>query len=369
MNEIEALQASLAVRGNHTRLKRLMKRAEQGEKLHIGFLGGSITQGSLASTKETCYAALVYQWWKKKFPQSEFSYINAGIGGTTSLYGAARTWEDLMRYRPDFVVVDFTVNDEATEFFQETYEGVIRQVYGDETKPAVVIMNNVYYDTGTNAQEFHNQIGAYYQIPCISMKDSIYQMIQTGSYKEEEITSDHLHPNDKGHGLVAEMITHFLDVVYRDINIEEIEPNYPVPMTENRYEHAKHWQITNCRPKLEGFMTDPRERTAMLDLYKNGWIAERKGEKIIFELECSGISIQYLKSIHQPRPVANAILDGDVAHPIRLDANFDETWGDCLYLQTILHGGEKKRHKLEIEIVQDSPEQAGEFYLVSIITD
>ena len=184
-----------------------------------------------------------------------------------------------MRYRPDFVVVDFTVNDEATEFFQETYEGVIRQVYGDETKPAVVIMNNVYYDTGTNAQEFHNQIGAYYQIPCISMKDSIYQMIQTGSYKEEEITPDHLHPNDKGHELVAEMITHFLDVVYKDINIEEIEPDYPVPMTENRYEHAKRWQITNCRPKLEGFMTDPRERTAMLDLYKNGWIAERKGEK------------------------------------------------------------------------------------------
>ena len=96
---------------------------------------------------------------------------------------------------------------------------------------------------------------------------------------------------------------------------------------------------------------------------------KRKGEKIIFELECSGISIQYLKSIHQPRPVANAILDGDVAHPIRLDANFDETWGDCLYLQTILHGGEKKTHTLEIEIVQDSPEQAGEFYLVSIITD
>ena len=86
-------------------------------------------------------------------------------------------------------------------------------------------------------------------------------------------------------------------------------------------------------------------------------------------MECSGISIQYLKSIHQPRPVANAILDGDVAHPIRLDANFDETWGDCLYLQTILHGGEKKTHTLEIEIVQDSPEQAGEFYLVSIITD
>ena len=150
-------------------------------------------------------------------------------------------------------------------------------------------------------------------------------------------------------------------VVYKDINIEEIEPDYPVPMTENRYEHAKRWQITNCRPKLEGFMTDPRERTAMLDLYKNGWIAERKGEKIIFELECSGISIQYLKSIHQPRPVQMQFLDGDVAHPIRLDANFDETWGDCLYLQTIIHGGERRdiNWKLKLfKIVQNRQENS-----------
>ena len=64
-------------------------------------------------------------------------------------------------------------------------------------------MNNVYYDTGTNAQEFHNQIGHIIRCPCISMKDSIYQMIQTGIYKELELTPDHLHPNDKGHGLVA----------------------------------------------------------------------------------------------------------------------------------------------------------------------
>lgn len=369
MNEVEAMQASLAVRGNHARLKQLMRRAEQGEQLHIGFFGGSITQGSLASKPENCYASLVYQWWKKKFPQSEFSYINAGIGGTTSLYGTARAWEDLMCYCPDFVIVDFTVNDEATKFFQETYEGVIRQVYGDEKKPAVIIINNVYYDTGKNAQELHNVIGQYYQIPCVSMKDSIYQMIHTGTYKEVELTPDHLHPNDKGHILLAKMITYLLDSIYEDLDTEEMKPEYPNPMTENRYEHARRWQITNCRPKLEGFMTDPRERTAMLDLYKNGWTAQKKGQKITFTLECSGISIQYLKSIHQPRPIANAILDGDMDHPICLDANFEETWGDCLYLQTILHGGERKSHTLEIEIVQDNPKQAGEFYLVSIITD
>ena len=73
-----------------TRLKNLMKRAANGESLVIGFLGGSITQGSLSSTPKTCYAYLVYEWWKKSFPNAAFSFVNGGIGGTTSHYGGAR---------------------------------------------------------------------------------------------------------------------------------------------------------------------------------------------------------------------------------------------------------------------------------------
>ena len=69
--------------GNLYRMKKLMARAEAGETLNIGFLGGSITQGCLASAPELCYAYRVFQWWEKTFPQAKFHYINAGIGGTT----------------------------------------------------------------------------------------------------------------------------------------------------------------------------------------------------------------------------------------------------------------------------------------------
>lgn len=55
-----------------TRLKNLMKRAANGESLVIGFLGGSITQGSLSSTPKTCYAYLVYEWWKNHFQTRHF---------------------------------------------------------------------------------------------------------------------------------------------------------------------------------------------------------------------------------------------------------------------------------------------------------
>ena len=42
-------------------------------------------------------------------------YCNAGIGGTTSEFGAARVGTDLLEERPDFVIVEFSVNDESTE--------------------------------------------------------------------------------------------------------------------------------------------------------------------------------------------------------------------------------------------------------------
>ncbi len=80
------LKAGVINKGNTTRIKNVMQKARRGEGIKVAFLGGSITQGSLSSAPDTCYAALVYKWWCRKFPESDIEYINAGIGGTTSLF-------------------------------------------------------------------------------------------------------------------------------------------------------------------------------------------------------------------------------------------------------------------------------------------
>lgn len=96
---------------NFARLKELLRRAAAGQELTLGFLGGSITQGSLSTQPGNAYAFRVYQWFVDTFPQSKFHYVNGGIGGTDSLYGVARAVTDVLMYQPDFVVVDFSVND------------------------------------------------------------------------------------------------------------------------------------------------------------------------------------------------------------------------------------------------------------------
>lgn len=363
-----------------TRLKNLMKRAANGESLVIGFLGGSITQGSLSSTPKTCYAYLVYEWWKKSFPNAAFSFVNGGIGGTTSHYGGARAWKDVLCYRPDIVTVDFSVNDDANEFFEETYEGMLRRLLAAPSAPAVVVLNNVFYDTGKNAQNYHNRIADHYGIPHVSIKDTVYPDVESGKIVRADITPDNLHPNDKGHRLVADEICKLLDSIKAEMeeetiageNIEgkstktEASVLLPAPLTENAYEHSRLIQIQDNEAILDGFLVDPIEKKGMLDIFKNGWTAAHTNDKISFEIECSCLAVQYRKSVQQPVPKAKAVIDGDEAHAVILDGNFTEDWGDCLYLEPLLHHAEKKVHRIEI-IVTDAKDIVRPFYLVSLI--
>lgn len=209
-----------------------MDRAKAGEPLNIAFLGGSITQGSLSTKPELCYAYHVYEWWKKTFPQADFTYINAGIGGTTSQFGVARAEADLLSKEPDFVIIEFSVNDDSTEHFMETYEGLVRKVYTSKTKPAVLLVHNVFYNNGANAQLMHGRIARYYNLPAVSMQSTIYPEVVAGRIENREITPDDLHPNDAGHALVASVITYFLDKVKTEDATEQSEPDYPTPLTK-----------------------------------------------------------------------------------------------------------------------------------------
>lgn len=358
-------------RGNWNRIKECMRRAREGKEITTGFLGGSITQGSLSSKPETCYAYLVYEWWKEKFPQSKVKFINAGIGGTTSQFGVSRVEDHLLKYEPDFMLIEFAVNDENTEFFEETYEGLIRKSYGNCCKPAVLLMNNVKYDDGLNAEEMHLKIAKAYQLPMVSMKATIWPEIENGRIERSEITPDNLHPNDEGHALVAKVITDFLERIYEEIDKEEEEAfadgKLPKPVTANAYENSIRYQNGNSTPKLEGFEPDTEPQSDIRDIFRNGWTAAHEGDKISFDIACTGIAVQYRKSVKQPTPVARVIVDGREKDAVVLDGNFEEDWGDCLYIDTITRHMEPGTHKVEICITEVHENNVVPFYLVSVI--
>ena len=364
-------EKGMVYEGNSSRILKCMKKAEAGERIVLAFLGGSITQGSLASSREKCYAYRTYEWWKENFPAAEFVYLNAGIGGTCSHLGAGRVREEVLSQKPDFVIVEFSVNDPDDDLrFQETYEGVIRTILKSETHPAVLLVHNVRYDDGGNAEEIHRPVGAYYGLPSVSMKPVLYEAVLSGLLENREITPDDLHPNDLGHELVAKVIACFLEHCRRKVSEECVTEcdTLPEPLTKNAYETAVRYRNDVLRPTENcAFSTDLSAQSGISDCFKKGWTAEKKGAKIVFSVKGSCIAVQYRKTVRRPAPVAELILDGDREHPVVLDANFEENWGDCLFLQPVLEHGEDGIHRVEIEIVQTPEEPAEKFYLVSLI--
>lgn len=360
-------ELGISNRGNQARLKQVMKKAAAGEKLTIAFLGGSITQGSLASKIELCYASRVSGWWREKYSQADFTFVNAGIGGTTSHFGTARVAEDVLSYQPDLVFVEFSVNDDPTPFFKETYEGLVRKILLSDTDPAVVLIHNVRYDTGGNAQTIHGTIGRYYNLPGVSMQSTIFPAVVSGNLPVRDITEDDLHPNDLGHELVAEVITSFLESV--DKNREEKEESYVVPekpLTENRYEHCVRYNNKNLSVVTSEFVKDEEKQQGITDIFKNGFYSAKPGSVIKCRVAGSELAIQYKKSVKHPAPVAELVIDEDREHKIILDGNFEEDWGDCLFLQPVLVHGESRIHTLEIRIITAGDSDIP-FYLNSVI--
>ncbi len=349
--------------GNIEKLRKVFQRAERGESLTIAFLGGSITQGSLASKPDLCYAARVFAWWEKTFPKAKFTYVNAGIGATDSQFGCARAAEDVLSYEPDVISVEYAVNDENTDHYLETYEGVVRKLLSAKNAPAVYTFFNVCYDSGNSAEEKHLQIAKYYDIPAFSIKSTIYPLLTSGELKNRDITPDDLHPNDMGHGMVADVIIYGLERIREH---EWEKDKLPAPITTNGYEDSVRYRNKNAViVSNSGWTADETPQDHITDIFKNGWTADTKGAKISFKVKGTCIGIQYRRTVQLPAPIAVARVDGETKAV--LDGNFDETWGDKLCLATVLDHGNGGEHIVEIEIAETHKEDKLPFYLVSVI--
>jgi lysophospholipase L1-like esterase len=163
---------SLVSTGDLSRVWQVLAKAERGEKVTVAVIGGSITQGAKASKPELRYGNLVAAWLRQAFPKAQVEFVNAGIGATGSNFGALRARRDLLSHSPDFVVVEYGVNDGNTQAAAETLEGLVRQILKQPNRPAVVQLFMM-HQGGGNAQEWHGKVGAHYSLPIVSYRDAL----------------------------------------------------------------------------------------------------------------------------------------------------------------------------------------------------
>ena len=118
---------------------------------------------------------------------------------------------------------------------------------------------------------------------------------------------------------------------------------------------------------MDGFISDQEPQGNITDVFKRGWYASDKGDKLKFTIEATGISVQYRKAVTCGAPVARIVIDGDESKARLLDGNFPGGWGNMLELETITEHGPLREHTIEIEIVEEAEEKKNAFYLVSLL--
>jgi len=348
----ELLPKAIVSRGNNSRLQAIFREASKGKKIVIGVLGGSITQGAKCTVPEERYPNVVLQWWKSTFPETEFELVNAGIGATGSDYGAMRAKRDLLSKSPDFVVMDYAVNDRDTKEYAESYEGVVRQILNSSQKPALLLLFMMKSD-GTNAQDWEAKIGKHYQLPMISYRDALFPEITKGKLKWEDLSPDNVHPNNAGHTLTGQLINGLLEEEYTSFlsgKRSDKKSAIPSPMLSNDFEFTQLFDGKELEPSLNKgwLMFDSKSKFT-------GWESSAPGS--ILEFKISGSQL-FLSCYKINGPLGKASVRVDDRTPVIIDAWYDQTWGGYRYMVPIASGLKPGKHTVRIELLQDKNEQS-----------
>jgi len=228
------------------RLNAVFEKAQNGQSITIAAIGGSITEGagsnvmsgvsvsaeelgvtiSGSTYQNSKYFDRVVNWFNTEFKASEVKKINAGISGTPSFFGTFRLENDVLKYNPDLVIVEFSVNDLGnyqldSGYMLDAYESVIRKCLDNGSAViAVFTVNNLTYQTtniGNSWQSYHKAIADHYNIPTISYHNAIYPDNEWIT-EWTKLSGDNVHPNVAGHALLANCITSYLEEVYKSDN-------------------------------------------------------------------------------------------------------------------------------------------------------
>lgn len=335
--------------GNRVRLANVLKKAQNGEEITVAYIGGSITQGSSAGD-DLCYARLTTNWIQETFPEAKVNYVRAGIGATGSYIGVHRVDRDVLSFNPDLVFVEFLVNDttENTDRNVNSYDSLLQKIWNYESSPAIVTIAMT-QENGTSFVDYVLPIVQKYDLPMISYKNAIMDVIEKGYIKWSDISNDNIHPNVEGHAALTQLITAYLSDVLADIDsISGAESDLSEPYTENKYANASlvaygDERITEC----EGFQGSENSFGNIPGFWRatanDGHFGEN--DKLTFTVEAKNIGILYGRLVGGGGTFTVTV-DGETKAVI--SENFDGGWGSYVECQEVASFDEVGTHVVEI---------------------
>ncbi|KAL4856603.1 hypothetical protein ACK3TF_003052 [Chlorella vulgaris] len=267
--------------GDTSRSRRFLAKLLRGEAVTVVAIGGSITWGQ-GSTKGSNldWSSRLFAWLRASFPAANHTLLNRAVPATPSSYmSLCVSWH--VPPDADLVIAEYNINDgpgKADEI-RQAHERLLRKLLVYPNRPAVIEL--LYYRRPNNFT--HCRVFLLAAVPN-----------PRPEHKWEAWTNGQDHPNDVGHGYLADMVSTFLTQIMDDLDRHPLEAADDVaaaaelvpPMYRGNYPAKSNACLMGSQFKplavtTEGFAWI-NEGTA--DKPKQGWVATAPGSVLEFDV-------------------------------------------------------------------------------------
>ncbi len=280
LDEALTFESKMAInfRGN---MDNCLIKFEKEKKGRVAFLGGSITFGS-------GWRDIVCDYLRKRFPSTEFDFINAGIPSTGSTPGALRFSRDVLsKGTIDLLFEEAAVNDATNGFKPEKQirgmEGIINQAIRSNPMINIVMLHFVDqdkmadYNNGKTPEVItqHEKVADYYAIPSINFAKEVNDRILNGEFTWRNDFKN-LHPSPFGQEVYFRTIKYFFETSWKNSTaIQQIPKLLPNKLLDsfsyikghfdplenakldNSWSYIKSWKPTDNVSTRSGFVNVP----------------------------------------------------------------------------------------------------------------
>lgn len=238
-----------------TGIPNAFKKFRETKKGTVAFLGGSITYNP-------GWRDSICHYLQRRFPDTEFTFIPAGIPSQGSIPGAFRLEQDVLSKEPiDLLFEEAAVNDAYNGRIKarqiRAMEGIARHVWHANTATDIVFMYFVdprkmeTYRKGNVPDVIlnHDYVAMHYGIPAINLAKEVTDRIDNGEFTWNEDFKN-LHPSPFGQKVYFHSMRVFLDtcLALAEKTTAHVRDSLPPPLDPFNYSDGKLIPVSDVNP-------------------------------------------------------------------------------------------------------------------------
>lgn len=363
------LERSVLDAGNNARIKAVIEKARSGEEVKVVALGGSITEGTGAPSKQGYAYQFVDAFAQAYGNGDNIRYFIAGLSGTPSTIGVMRYDKDVVNElggAPDLLIVEFAVNDYQEITGGRAFEGLIYRALSDNPDCAVIVLCSVAKSKWNNQTDMA-ATAKYYGVPVVSMK----RCLDSSGIPDSTYFRDDYHPTLFGHTLTKDCLMYLLE------QADAAEADEALEMPKDAHKDRSFANMQLVDENTEG-VTISLGSFSQVDKVgqKNGFTekiafpqnfshdTEGGTEGLSFTMKCSKVLLNYKAAGDKSYGDVDVYVDGKKV--TTLSGYVAGGWNNCT-AALVLDESKVKKHTIELRMAEGS--ESAKFTLYGIAFD